>query len=246
MTSNYELFYWPSLPGRGEFVRLALEEAGQSYVDVARLPAEQGGGVAAVLALLQSETEMELPFAPPILRAGTRLVAQTANILLYLGQRHGLAPDEDSARLYTNQLQLTLADVVAEVHDTHHPIASSLYYEDQKPEAARRSRLFLAERLPKWLSYFERVLSRNGASEGQWLVGDRLSYVDLSLFHVIEGLRYAFPRSMPRLEASTPRLVALHGRVAARPRVAAYLASPRRLPFGEHGIFRRYPELDPS
>jgi glutathione S-transferase len=236
----YELYYWPSIQGRGEFVRLALEEAGAAYVDVAREPKK--GGVGAMMKLLDSPRVAQLPFAPPFLRDGKLVIGQTANILLFLGARHGLAPRTEAGRLWTNQLQLTITDVVQEVHDTHHPIASSLYYEDQRKEARRRAADFVASRAPKYLSYFESVLERN--SGGRYLVGARLTYADLSLFQLVEGLRYAFPRAMARLQRRLPLTVALHDRVAARPRIAAYLSSPRRIPFNEEGIFRHYPELD--
>jgi glutathione S-transferase len=234
---RYELYYWPSIQGRGEFVRLALEDAGADYVDVARRPR----GMAAMTRLLEGRSPRLPPFAPPFLRAGELLIAQTANILLYLGPRLGLAPRSEAARLRVHQLQLTVADWVAEVHDTHHPIASSLHYEEQKREARRRAASFLAERLPKFLGYFEEVLARGGQAH---LAGKAASYADLSLFQMVAGLRYAFPRAMAGLESRYPRVVALHDRVAARPRLARYLASRRRLRFSRQGIFRHYPELD--
>lgn len=240
---RYELYYWPEIQGRGEFVRLALEEAGTAYLDVARLPASRGGGVPAMMRLLESKDIRRPPFAPPFLRAGRRLIGQTPNILLYLAPRHGLVSSAEADRLWAHQLQLTIADFVAEIHDTHHPIASSLYYEDQKREAKRRAADFVAERLPKFMRYFERVLERN-AARGGWMIGSRRSYVDLSLFQVVAGLRYALPRAMARVESSCPGVVALHDRVAARPNIAAYLASSRRLPFNEADLWRRYPELD--
>jgi glutathione S-transferase len=236
---RYELYYWPTIQGRGEFVRLLLEEAGAPYLDVARLPASQGGGVPAMMKLMHGHGL--LPFAPPILKHGDVILAQTANILLYLAPRHGLLPADERRRFAANQLQLTVADLVAEVHETHHPIASSLYYEDQKSEALRRSADFVGERIPKFVSYFERVLQDNG---GLHLVGDTLSYVDLSMFQVLSGLGYAFPRAMARVAPAIPGLAALRDRVALRPRIAAYLGSSRRLQFNETGIFRRYSELD--
>ena len=235
---RYELYYWPGIQGRGEFIRLALEEAGADYVDVAR----NDGGEDAMLALLDGERVARPPFAPPFLKAGRRLIGQTSNILLYLGAPLRLAPPDEAGRLWTHQLQLTIADLVAEVHDTHHPIASSLYYEDQRTEAKRRAADLRERRLPKFLGYFERVLAHN--ARGGWLAGTRFTYADLSLFQLVEGLRYAFPRAMSALEPTLPRLVRLHDRVRERPRIAAYLASPRRVPFNEQGIFRRYRELD--
>lgn len=237
---TYQLYYWPSIPGRGEFVRLALEYAGADYVDVAR---EAADGEAALIEALRDESLAHPPFAAPWLKAGDLVVAQTANILLFLGPRHGLAPADEAGRLWAHQLQLTIADLVAEVHDAHHPIASTLYYEDQKKEARRRAADFRGHRLPKFLGYFERVLARNPSGDAH-LVGAAVTYVDLSWFHVVAGLRYAFPRALRALEPEHPRALALHDRVAADPRLAGYLASPRRLPFSEEGIFRHYPELD--
>lgn len=234
---KYQLFYWPTIQGRGEFVRLALEEAGAPYVDVAR----GRGGVDRMLSLMQEQGHPA--FAPPYLKIGDMTVGQTANILLFLGARHGLAPRSEAGRLWTHQLQLTIADLVNEAHDTHHPVGTSLYYEDQKKEAKRRSAEFLASRVPKFLDYFDRVL-REPARRGGYLSGTRLSYVDLSMFQVIEGLRYAFPRAMARIEPGYPGLTGLHDRVAARPNIARYLASTRRIAFNEDGIFRHYRELD--
>ena len=236
---NYELYYWPTIQGRGEFVRLALEEAGARYVDVAR---DAEDGINAMLTLLDGSTVARPPFAPPFLKAGRLLICQTANILMFLGPRHRLAPANETGRLWMHQLQLTIGDFVGEIHDTHHPIASRLYYEDQKQEAVRRAEDFRKNRAPKFLSYFETVLANNGT--GKYLVGQSLSYVDLSLFQVVAGMSYAFPRTMRRLARKLPRVTALHDRVAARPRLAEYLASNRRLPFSEDGVFRHYPELD--
>lgn len=235
---HYELYYWPSIQGRGEFVRLALEEAGADYIDVARTPQR---GVPMLMRFLEGKSDGRLPFAPPFLKAGKLVIAQTANILLWLAPRHGLAPKSEAARLWTHQLQLTISDWLVEVHDVHHPLGGAFYYEDQKPEAKRRAANFTTERLPKFLGYFERVLERE---RGGWLLGKAFSYADLSLFQMIAGLRYAFPGAMQRLEAKYQRQVALHDRVAARPRIAAYLASRRRIPFNQQGIFRHYPELD--
>jgi glutathione S-transferase len=238
----YELYYWPSIQGRGEFVRLSLEEADAHYLDVART-ARAGAGEARIMRLLTGRGIRRAPFAPPVLKAGPLLISQTANILMFLGERHGLAPKGEAGRLWVNGLQLTVADFVAEIHNTHHPIASSLYYEDQKPEARRCAADFLKNRVPKFLGYFESILSRN-SRRGAYLAGARLSYVDLSLFQIVAGLSYAFPQAMAKAARRHRRLFGLHARVQQRPRIAAYLASPRRIPFNEDGIFRHYPELD--
>jgi glutathione S-transferase len=237
MAARYELFYWPGIPGRGEFVRLAFEEAGTGYRDVAREP----GGMDEMIALMEAKKGRPASFAPPFLRHGRVVIGQTSDILLYLGGKLGLAPAAEAGRLWTHQIQLTIADVVVEAHDAHHPLGGDFYYEDQKPEAARRAALFRKERIPLFMDWFERILAGNPKG---YLVGARLTYADLSLFQLVEGLRYAFPKAMKRAEKACPLLVAHQGRVAARPRIAAYLASPRRLAFNEHGIFRHYPELD--
>lgn len=240
---TYELYYWPTIPGRGEFVRLALEEAGVDYRDVAQQYAEPADAVAAVAGLLEQPDLETPPFAPPALKAGDTVIAQTASILHYLGRRHGLAPGDEPGQLWALQLQLTIADWVDEAHDTHHPLGAHLYYEEQKPESKKRAAAFTAERIPKFMGYFESVLRRNRASD-DWLVGSDLSYPDLSLFLVVEGLDYAFPNAMAALGDDYPLVRALHRRVAERPRIAAYLASPLRQGFNESGIFRHYPELD--
>ena len=232
---RYELYYWPAIQGRGEYVRLALEDAAADYVDAAR----RGSGESRMMAMMKARTTP--PFAPPFLKAGKLVIGQTANILLYLGPRHGLAPKAEAQRLWVHQLQLTIADFVDEVHGTHHPLGTSLYYEDQRPAAKRRSSEFWSDRVPKFLGYFERLI---GASGGPYLNGRRLCYADLSLFQIVEGLRYAFPNNMKRFERKVPHLIDLRDRVAVRPNVKAYLASDRRIPFNEDGIFRRYPALD--
>lgn len=240
--AGYELYYWPGLQGRGEFVRLALEEAGVAYRDVAKEGSERDAA-GSVTAAMGDPAITALPFAPPFLKKGKLIIGQTAAILLYLGDQHGLAPKAEAGRLWTHQLQLTIGDVVTEAHDAHHPIASSLYYEDQKPEAKRRAEDFCRQRMPKFLDWFETVLDRNPGGKGH-LVGARVSYAELSLFQLVSGLAYAFPKASRRALKKTPRLAALTEAVAARPRIAAYLASERRIPFNEYGIFRHYPELD--
>jgi glutathione S-transferase len=238
-TAPYELYYWPSIQGRGEFIRLALEEAGAPYVDVAR----RAGGVKAMMKVMGGDDRAPPLFAPPFLRDGDTVIAQTANVLAYLGPRLKLVPRDEASRAHALEIQLTIADLVAEAHDTHHPIASGLYYEDQKPAAKKAAGSFVAERIPKYLGYLEARLAHNA---GLHFIGRRVSYVDLSAFQVVCGLSYAFPNAMAREGRRFPLLMALRDRVADRPRVAAYLASKRRIPFNEDGIFRHYPELDPK
>jgi glutathione S-transferase len=237
----YELYYWPSVQGRGEFVRLALEEGGAQYRDVAR-ESGKGAGMAAMMRLLNDRVARP-PFAPPFLKAGRLLIGQTANILQFLGPRHGLAPKAPAGRLWTHQLQLTIVDFLVEIHDSHHPVAGGLYYEDQRREARRRAADFVMNRLPKFLGYFETVLAQN-ASGKHYALGAHLTYVDLSLFQIVAGLNFAFPRAMAGARRKYPRLLALHSRIQDRPRIAAYLASPRRIAFNNEGLFRHYPELD--
>ena len=235
---RYDLYYWPGIQGRGEFVRLALEEAGADYVDVAR----QGKrGMAAMMKILAGKGVAHPPYAPPFLKAGKLVIAQTAEILFYLGPHLNLAPRDEAGRLWAHQLQLTIADMVTHIHDTHHPVSGWLYFEEQRPAARRRTQDFWRYRVPKMLGYFERVLKQNG---GKYSVGRRTSYVDLSLFQIVEGLRYAFPKRMKRFEKKVPLLVTLHDRVARRPHIKAYLASERRIPFSQWGIYRYFKELD--
>jgi len=238
----YELYYWPPLPGRGEFPRMMFEDAEVDYVDVARIPETEGGGVKAMRTFLDGERPGLLPLAPPFLLAGELVIAQTAEICRFLAPRLGLVPGDEASRIAAHQLQLTLADFVGEAHDTHHPIAIMEYYEAQKPEAKKRAASFIETRMPKYLGYFERVIERNVGGGG--LVGADHTYVDLSAFHVLEGLAYALPNAWKKLSPAYPRLCALHDAVEQRPSLAAYLASERRLPFNEMGIFRHYPELD--
>src|SRR6202521_1888526 len=233
---RYELYYWPGIQGRGAYVRLALEDAGADYVDVAR----SERGMAAMMRMMEARSGTP-PFAPPFLKAGKLVVGQTANITLYLRSRPGPAPQAEGGRLWVHQLQLTVADFVVEVHDTHHPIGVSLYYEDQRAPAKKRTGEFWKERVPKYLGYFERLLQNNG---GAYLTGRRATYADLSLFQIVAGLRYAFPKRMKAFEREIPGLVDLRDRVAARPNIKAYLSSDRRIAFNEDGIFRRYKALD--
>ena len=224
----YTLYYWPGIPGRGEFVRLSLEWAGAPY----REP-----GMEEMFAYLRGKKPGALPYAPPFLKHGALVIAQVANILHYLGPRLKLVPASDAARLYAHQLELTITDLVSEAHDTHHPVSVSQHYEQQRDVAKLRAAAFTAERIPKYLGYFERVLARG---DGKHLVGRGRSYVDLSMFHLLEGLRYAFPKAMGRLKA--PKLLRLRDAIENDPRLAAYLT--RRLPFNEQDLFRSYPELD--
>jgi glutathione S-transferase len=239
----YELYYWPGIQGRGEFVRLALEEAGAEYVDIAQKPESEGGGTPALIAFLEREDIACPPFAPPFLKDGDIVLGQTANILLYLGPRLGLSPSDEAKRLWVHQIQLTIADLASEAHDTHHPLSGELYYEDQKPEALRRAKHFRKDRIPKYLGWFERILARNPEGSGH-LAGDAVTYADLSLFQAVEGLLYTFPRSTRRALRELRRVVALHSAIAQRPHIRAYLASDRRIPFNEQDLFRHYPELD--
>ena len=239
--TDYELYYWPGIQGRGEFVRLVLEDAGASYRDVAREPESKGGGVGALMKFLKGDEKGMLPLAPPFLVHDGAVIAQSAVICAYVAARQGLVPKDDASRAHALQVQLTIADVADEAHDVHHPIASSLYYEDQKAEAARRAKYFVSERIPKFLGWLERVLERG---DGNHLVGKEHSYADLSAFQLVEGIGYAFPRALGRVGPKIPRLLGLRKRVAERPNVKAYLASERRIPFNTKGLFRHYPELD--
>ena len=237
---KYELYYWPMIPGRGEFVRLLLEDADLPYVDVARLPEAEGGGMAALRRML---SEAPLGFAPPILRADDFCLSQTLQICTFLAKRHERMPDVANGEALAGHLALTVYDFIVEIHNVHHPLGPALYYEDQKPEALRAAAAFIEHRLPKFLSYFERAIEENAASE-PWLLGKSLSYPDLWLFQAVEGLEYALPKTMAARISKYPSVARASDAVRYRPRLATYLESPRRIPFNEHGIFRHYPELD--
>jgi glutathione S-transferase len=231
----YRLWYWPEVQGRGEFVRLTLEAAGIEYLDCAR---EKG---AEALIRKLGSLRRRKPFAPPFLELGAMVIAQVANILLYLGERHDAAPSGIADRMWLNQLQLTIADMVAEVHNVHHPVAAGDYYENQKDEAARAAAQFRAARMPKYLAHFEKAAA---GDKGDWLIDGRWTYADTSLFQLVEGLRYMFPKRMATLEADLPGLIRIHDNVADLPGIKAYLKSGRRIAFNTDGIFRYYPELD--
>lgn len=239
----YELYYWPGIQGRGEYVRLALEQGGAKYVDIALKDEQRGGGVPAIMKYLEGPRVSRPPFAPPFLKAGKQIIGQTANILLFLGGTLKLAPRDEAGRLWVHQLQLTVADFVAEGHDVHHPIGVSLYYEDQKREAKRRAEDFRAHRIPKFFGYFETVLTRNRVA-GPWLVGRQVTYADLSLAQAVGGIKYAFPKAAAKALRKHPRLAKLHDAVFELPRIRAYAESDRRLDFNDDDLFRHYPELD--
>ncbi|CDZ47085.1 glutathione S-transferase [Neorhizobium galegae] len=236
---TYELYYWDGLQGRGEFVRLALEEAGADYVDVAR--GERG--TAKMMDYMHGKHGYDMPFAPPFLKDGDLIVSHVANILNYLGPKLDLVPKDEKSRLFAHGLQLTITDFLAEVHDTHHPISTADYYEDQRQEAKARSKAFLKHRVPKFIGYFDRIIAANPTKSGN-AVGDTLSYADLSLFQLAKGLAYAFPHAMKNFDSDYPHVAKLRDAVAKRPNIEAYLKSKRRLAFNESGIFRHYPDLD--
>ncbi len=233
---RYGLWYWPDIEGRGEFVRLPLEAAGVDYVECAREHC-----VETLVADMERHAAARGPFAPPYLELDGILIAQVANILLFLGDHHHFGAVNIADRFWLNQLQLTVADMVAEVHNVHHPLDVSLAYEEQKDAALKAAAAFREDRIPKFLDYFEHAAK---ASPGEWLIDHRWTYVDTSLFQLVEGLRYMFPKRMATIEAEYPAVVRVHDLVADLPGIRAYRKSDRRLPFNEQGIFRHYPELD--
>ena len=239
----YEFYYWPMIQGRGEVVRLALEEAGANYIDVARSDKKNADNREAILAILQDDNLEKPPFAPPFLSDNGLIISQAAAILQYLAPRINLIGTDEAEQIFAHQIQLTVTDFLMEVHDTHHPLASALYYEDQMEEAKKRSANFIELRIPKYLDYFERILNNNRSTSG-WLIGDKLTYPDLSLFQIIEGLNYAFPNGFSKIKKNYPKLLLLRDAVKIRPNISAYLASNRRIPFNTKGVFRHYPELD--
>lgn len=240
---SVDLWYWPGIQGRGEFPRLVLEAAGVPYREMAQWPESDGGGVPAMQAFLEGRRGHPIPFAPPFVVDGETLVSQAGAVSAYLGETYGLAPTNEPQRIFARSLALTTADAVAESHDVHHPVGVGLYYEDQKAEALRRAKEFRAERIPKFLQWYQVLIEANPDGSG-FLIGDRMTYCDLGLFQLVEGLRYAFPKRMRSVEPAVPGVSGLVDTVRRHERVAAYLASDRRQAFSEDGIFRHYPELD--
>lgn len=229
---TFWLYYWPTIQGRGEFVRLALEDAGADYIDVGRTQ-----GPAAVAEMINRGAH----FAPPVIENEYESISHVAHILAWLAHALNLAPSADRDFRRMVQLQLTVTDFLAEIHDTHHPLGPSVYYEQAREPAIQAGRAFRHDRLPAFLSYFERSLIENPFGS-DWLVGDRCTTLDLSMFQMMRGLRHAFPNAMACM--TTPRLDDLALRVARRRGVRAYLESDRRIAFNNDGVFRHYPELD--
>ena len=250
----YELLYWPEIPGRGEFIRLAFEATGTSYKDVAN---ESKDGINAVLAAKADDLTIDSDgnppaFAPPALRilgegkeGKTLVLYQTPAILSYLGDKLGLAGEDEVEKHWILSHTLTALDLNNEAHDTHHPVAVAKYYEDQKEEALKKATDFRENRLPKFFSFFERVLKGNDENgQGKYLVGSKLSYADTTVWHVLNGLKFAFPKELEAREKEFPTLFGtFYPSVQEQSGLKDYLSSDRRKPYSM-GIFRHYPELD--
>lgn len=172
---------------------------------------------------------------------------QTPTILSYLGPRTGLVPDDEAGRLYVSQITATALDLGNEAHDTHHPVAVMAYYEEQKDESLRKAEDFRKSRIPKFFSYFERILQGNqewGNGQGKYLVGDKLTYADTTVWQVVDGLHHAFPKEIEAREGDFPLLLGkFYPSFKEEKRIKEYLGTERRQKYG-NGIFRRYPELD--
>jgi len=253
---QYELLYHPGIPGRGEFIRLAFEAAGVPYTDVAN---DQKNGYDTVRKICMNQQEESIDgnppvFCPPCLRVpgagqdgkSALVISQTPNILFYLGERIGMVPEGDEvAKYYVNQVALTALDLNNEVHDTHHPIAVMKYYEDQKDESLKKATDVRENRIPKYLSYFNRVLKHNQPSgNGKYLVGDRLTYADTTVWQLLDGCFFAFPKEMAARTKEYPDLlVTFYENIKTEHGVKEYLRSERRLKYSM-GVFRHYPELD--
>lgn len=192
------------------------------------------------------------PFAPPALRIPGEgpdgkplLIYQTPSILSYLGDKLDLAGSNEAEKSWILSHTLTALDLNNEAHDTHHPIAVAKYYEEQKEESLKKSTDFREARIPKFLGYFERVLKGNEEQgKGKYLVGSKLSFADTTLWHVLSGLLFAFPKEMEARKAEFELLFGtFYNSVKEASGVKEYLASGKRKPFSM-GVFRHYPELD--
>ena len=147
---------------------------------------------------------------------------------------------------FVNQLTLTALDGFSnEPHDVHHPIASAAYYEEQKDEALKKAKNYRDVRLPKFLGYYERVLSGEASQGGEYLYGGQLTYADLVLFQTLDGVSFAFPKCVKtaRDGGKYEKVWALYERVKGHEKIAEYLKSERRQKY-KMGIYRHYPELD--
>ncbi|MXO84844.1 glutathione S-transferase [Altererythrobacter aurantiacus] len=235
---SYDLWYWPSIQGRGEFVRLFMAAAGIEWRDCAREKDAE--------ALLDDMDERKekgfAPYAPPYLVDGDFAIAQVAHIVTWLSEKHDIGAADEADKLHLIQLQLDITDIVEEVHSVHHPVASSLYYDDQKDAAEQAAEKFREERIPKYFDHFEQALGVKDG--GPFSLGSTWSHFDTSLFQLVEGLEYAFPRRMAAIKDDYPMIFACRDAVALIDGLAAYVASEDRIPFNEDGIFRHYPELD--
>lgn len=234
---SYQLWYWPDIPGRGEFIRLPMEAAGIAYSEPARTAAD---GLAAVAAYLET-LDQQPAFAVPLLDTGSEQIAQTPNILAFLGEEHGIGPAGAAQRRYLNQLQIDMADFAEEMHSTHHPVSAYLYYEDQKAEAARVAEAFRTDRVGKYLAHFERAAR---TSDGDWLVGDEWSCGDTSMAQLLDGLCYAFPRRMAILAPEFRKLQTIRRKISALAGIVSYRQSSRWQAFNQEGLLRHYPEHD--
>ncbi|KAF1816408.1 glutathione S-transferase protein-like protein [Eremomyces bilateralis CBS 781.70] len=253
-TPIYHLIYWPDIPGRGEFVRLAFEAAGTAYLDVSNA---SSAGVKPVLSLISDKhvgDDVGNPpiFAPPALKivdgkgeGKDLLIHQTPNILAYLGERLGLIGEEEGDKYHVSQVALTALDLCDECHDTHHPVSVVKYYAEQKEEALKKAEDFRASRIPKFFGYFERVLKSNESeAKGKYLVGSKLTYADTTVWQVVNGVSYAFPKEVEARKKDYPLLFeTFYPGIQEEKGIKQYLASDRRLSYSD-GIFRHYPELD--
>ncbi|MXO64197.1 glutathione S-transferase [Altericroceibacterium endophyticum] len=234
----YDFWYWPTLPGRGDFIRYPLEAAQIPYTDCAR---DAEDGFAAVAEHLEAKQGCHA-FAVPLLETGSESIAQTANILLFLNQEHGLGPSDAAGMRYLNQLQCDIADITEEVHAVHHPISTAFYYEDQRDAAIQSAEKFREQRIPKYLAHFERIAN---AHDGDWLLeGDSWSTGDTSIAYLLDGLHFMFPLRMAALQSDYPTIHQIQQKTFALEYLDAYRASDRCAAFGTEGIFRNYPELD--
>ncbi|KAK4058824.1 hypothetical protein OIO90_000270 [Microbotryomycetes sp. JL221] len=250
---DFEVVYHAGIPGRAEFVRLMFEATGVTYRDA---PQEDGQDciIPYVTGNFADHDKNPLPFAVPVLRHNDVVISQVPNIVLYLSSRlppidldgestntaQTPAPLHDLSTFHWLEQLMTILDMNNEVHETHHPIDIRLYYEDQKAEAQKRAQAFREARIPKFLGNFENNIKKHTSG----FLNEKVSPADLALFHMVEGILFAFPERINQVKSEFPHVFKLRDTIKSSRRIQAYINSGRRIPFNNYGIFRHYTELD--
>jgi len=225
----WQILYWPAKDadgkvaagaGRAEYLRVLFEEAGVPYQDV----------TAGLRAFFWQNLEAQ-PYpalAPPAIRKNNFILGQTAVCAKRLAMEFGFYPTDEDDAAHAEQIVTTVHEYIAEGRSAFHPVKNTMSYHDQKEEAKPYIAAFKADRLPRYMTNFERFLKANRGGGG-FFVGDSLSYVDLQVMVMLQVTRSQFPDAWEALDA---KLLKDHlAQMEARPRIKAYLLSDRKQPF---------------